>query len=195
MIKTKNIKLGLNMYILSPGEYYSSNENCIIKTIAGSCIVICFYEPDISYGAMGHFMIPGALGTEGLFRDEIAEHGIQHIELIMADVVKNGGDRKKLEAKIFGAAFLENKKADNTVLNANVEFIHRYLETEGIQLTGEDLGQTYRREIMLNPNTGEVFRKVLKKNETSSEFVNLEREYIDYIFKHKHINSKVILFD
>lgn len=195
MIKTDNAKLGMKMFILSPGEYYSSGDNVLLKTIAGSCMVICLHEPDINYGAMGHFMIPGAIGTEGIFRNQIAEHGIQHIELIMADVVKNGGDRKKLKAKIFGAASLHEKNADETVLKSNIGFIHDYLKAEGIELTGEDLGKNFRREIMFNPKTGDVYRKVLKYNETSSEFIKLEKEYIDYIFKHKNFKSKVILFD
>ena len=51
---------------------------------------------------MGHFIIPGMIGTEGIISSEIAEHGVVNLEYIMGEIVKLGGDRKDLRAKLFG---------------------------------------------------------------------------------------------
>jgi chemotaxis receptor (MCP) glutamine deamidase CheD len=142
---------------------------------------------------MGHFIIPGMIGTEGIISSDIAEHGIINLEYLMAEIVKLGGDRKRLTAKIFGAAFSPTVKI--SISNSNIRFLHDYFSYEKIPVDKEDLGGKVRREIIFNPRTGEVYRKVLSHNNASSEFLRLEKEYIERAFRNKEIKTHVVLFD
>ena len=66
---------------------------------------------------------------------------------------------------------------------------------ENIPVDKEDLGGDVRREIIFRPITGDVFRKILMHNEGRSEFVKLEKEYIDRGLKGKDIKTHFVLFE
>jgi chemotaxis protein CheD len=164
-----------------------------LNTITGSCVVVCLHDKTLGIGGMGHFIIPGMIGTEGIISSEIAEHGIVNLEYLMAEIVKSGGDRKRLTAKIFGAAF--SPSVNMSISNSNIRFLHDYFAFEKIPIDKEELGGKVRREIIFNPKTGEVYRKVLAHNKASSEFMRLENEYIERTFRDKEIKTHVVLFD
>ena len=193
MIQTRSDKYGVPMYVLYPGDHFATRENCVLNTITGSCIVVCLYDPQRKIGGMGHFIIPGMIGTEGIIADEIAEHGIVNLEYIMGEIVKLGGDRRDLKAKLFGAGY--SGVVNAAVVRSNIAFLHDYFRMEKIPVEREDLGGDVRREIIFRPENGDVYRKLLRNNEGRSEFIELEREYIDKAFKGKEIKTHFVLFE
>ena len=97
---------------------------------------------------MGHFIVPGAIGTEGIVKDEIARLGIANIEYIMGEIVKEGGDRRYLKAKIFGAGYQDSPLMDfKDLSDSNIRFIHEYFTLEKIHVERSDLGGDFRRKI------------------------------------------------
>ena len=193
MIQTRSQKYGVPMYVLYPGDYFATRENCVIMTVTGACLVVCLYDHIRGLGGMGHFIIPGMIGTEGIISSEIAEHGVVNLEYIMGEIVKLGGDRKNLKAKLFGGGY--SGGVSNPIVRSNIQFLHDYFRMENIPVDKEDLGGDVRREIIFRPITGDVFRKILKHNEGQSEFTKLEKEYIDKVFKGKEIKTHFVLFE
>jgi chemotaxis protein CheD len=179
--------------MIYPGDHYVTKDRCLLSTIVGSCVVVCLHEPHLKIGGLGHFIVPGMIGTEGLVRSEIAEHGIVNLEYLMAEVVKLGGDRKNLVAKIFGAGFTH--EVNSAIIKSNINFLKDYFAFENIPIEKEDLGGKFRREVIFNPVTGEVFRKILKHNSAHSEFDRLEKEYIEKTFLGKEIKTHYVLFE
>ncbi|MDY6969647.1 MAG: hypothetical protein SVR08_13460 [Spirochaetota bacterium] len=196
MITNSSKKHDKPIHILYPGDYYAVNRSCILGTVTGATVVVCIYDTDRGIGGMGHFVIPGMIGTEGIFVDEIAKHGIQNMELLMAEIVKLGGDRKYLKAKIFGASYnSKNCKTDKNIVDSNVKFLHEYFNIEKINIENEDMGGSYRRKIYFLPLEGSVFRLFLKRNDDASEFKKMEKEYIDRVFRNKEKYGKLFLFE
>jgi chemotaxis protein CheD len=193
MIKTRNENTGLPMYVIYPGEHFATGDNCILSTITGSCVAVCLFDKYLRIGGMGNFIVPGMIGTEGIISSEIAEFGVVNLEYIMAEIIKLGGDRKKLTARIFGAGYMPEVSTD--IVRSNIAFLHEYFKVEKIPVVKQDLGGNMRREIIFNPFSGEIFRRILKNNEGQSEFSSLEREYIEKSFKGSEIKSNYILFD
>lgn len=196
MIKTHLDRFGKTLYLLYPGEYYATGEDCVLGTITGSCVAVCLYDSLRRIGGMGHFIVPGAIGTEGIFRNEIASHGITSMEYIMGEIVKLGGNRKHLKAKIFGAAYINDVETRLYGISLNVmKFLNEYFTIEKIPVESDDLSGNYRRKIYFYPTTGKAYRKLLTNNEDSSEFIKLEKEYIENTFLNKDKFGKVILFE
>jgi len=196
MIKNRNSRWGKTLYIISPGEYFATEEQCILGTVTGSCVVVCLYDSVRRIGGMGHFIVPGTIGTEGIFRDEIASHGITSMEHVIGEMVKLGGDRKRLSAKIFGASYLNGYSARvhyGTV--GTMKFMHEYFTLEKIPVLVDDLGGHARRKIYFHPLNGKVFRRFLSNNEGSSEFIRLEQEYIENAFMNKGTYGRMIMFE
>ena len=196
MIKSTSKQFGKVLYILYPGDYFATRDDCILGTVTGSCVAVCLYDSVRRIGGMGHFIVPGAVGTEGIYRDQIASHGITSMEYIIGEIVKLGGDRKYLRAKIFGASYLQDDESKiHGVSLGTMRFMHEYFTVEKIPVEVDDLGGNARRKLYFIPTTGRVFRKVLRHNEESSEFVRLEREYIERAFEKRGTYGKVILFE
>jgi chemotaxis protein CheD len=159
-------------------------------------VVICLYDKTRGIAGMGHFIVPGAMGTDGIIKDDIARSGVVSIEYLMGEIVKLGGDRRQLKAKIFGAGYLGFGEEDSVELsNSNIQFIHEYFTLEKIHVERSDLGGDFRRRVYFSVKDGVVYRQILKNNEESSEFIKLEQEYIDIQFRNKKKSGRIVIFE
>lgn len=184
-----------NQHVLKPGDYYASTSDTIIGTVTGSSVVVCLYERDKSVGGMGHFIIPGTIGTSGIFTDAIAGFGITNMEYLLGELIKLGGDRRFMKAKVYGSADMgggDQRRAD--IMTGNLQFIRQYFEHEKIVIEDEDLGGSSRQKIYFSPRTGEVIKEAVNDSE-AADFVALERDYIDAVFKDKGKTGGVVIFD
>ncbi len=195
MIKSHDRKSGKDMYILYPGDCLATTEDCILSTVTGSCVVVCLYDTSRGIGAMTHFIVHGTLGTEGIFRDDVAAHAVSKMEILIGEIVKQGGDRRDLTGKVFGGAHLSGETARiSEVVESTTRFIREYSLSEKIPVAAQDIGGGNRRKIIFFPRTGKVLRKLLVNNSESSEFSVMEREYIDRELRSGKKYGKVILF-
>lgn len=196
MIRSEANRFGKTMCILFPGDYFAAREDCVLGTVVGACVCVCLYDEARRIGGMGQFIVPGMIGTEGIIADEIARHGITSMEYLIGEIVKLGGDRKYLHAKLFGAGYLRSSSLPmEMIVQSNIRFLKEYFELEKIGVVKEDLGGSARRKIYFNPTTGTAFRRLQRRNEDSSEFKKLEQEYIDSVFRNKPRYGKVYLFE
>ncbi|HNV48845.1 MAG TPA: chemotaxis protein CheD [Spirochaetota bacterium] len=196
MIKKTDSQFNKPLYILYPGEFYATKEDCVISTVLGSCMAVCLFDVAKRIGGMGIFIVPGTIGTSGIISDAIASKGIGDIELLLGEIVKIGGDRRYLKAKIFGAGYPADSSSQmEQVMNSNIKFIYEYFTLENMTVERSDLGGEFRRRLYFFPWTGKVYRNILQNNEESSEFIKLEQEYIDSEFRQKEKFGRVILFD
>ena len=196
MIKNNVSKYGVPLYILYPGDYFASVEKCVMGTVTGSCVVVCLFDVVNNVGGMGHFIVPGTIGTEGIIANEIAKQGILSMEHLIGEMVKLGGDRHYFKAKLFGAGYITSGVAEmGGVVDSNINFLHEYFSMEKIEVEKEDLGGNSRRKVLYFPFKGMAYRRLLSQNEGSSEFVKLEKEYIDSVFKNKERYGRLILFE
>jgi len=184
------------MYTLFPGDHFATREDCILATVTGMTVCVCVYDDGMKIGGMGHFIVPGMMGTEGIVADEIAAQGITSMEYLIGEIVKLGGDRKYLKAKLFGAGYLKaaSDQMEGVALS-NIRFLNEYFALEKIKVEKEDLGGQYRRQVIFNPGNGVAFRRFQRRNEDSSEFIRLEQEYIDNVFRNKQRYGKVYIFE
>jgi chemotaxis protein CheD len=85
------------------------------------------------------------------------------METLVNEVLKHGGVRRNLKAKVFGGAHMLRGVKD--MGRQNIDFVHQYLYDEGIRLVTEDVGGTRGRKIEFFPSTGRVRLKLLKEVE------------------------------
>ena len=137
-----------HVQIMQGDHYVTDNPEETLTTILGSCIAACIRDPDTGVGGMNHFLLP-----EGDGKDRNASRfGVNAMEILINGVLKRGGSRARLEAKLFGGANVINAMSD--VGSRNAEFARRFLADEGIRITGGDTGGTMPRRIQFWPVTG-----------------------------------------
>jgi chemotaxis protein CheD len=74
-------------------------------------------------------------------------------------VLKAGGRRDRLQAKLFGGGRMFDTMGD--VGGANVEFAERFLRDEGIPVVGGSLGGAGGRRVQYWPATGRAFQRAV----------------------------------
>ncbi len=145
--------------VLVVGEYEASREECMLQTVLGSCVAACLYDPTGRLGGLNHFMLPEATDSDKV----CATFGVHAMELLINAIMKLGGNRRQLIAKIFGGARVIDHLEHTDVGRRNVEFVKKFLETERIPIVAEHvLGENGRR-IKFIPTTGKVYVNLLDR--------------------------------
>jgi len=147
--KYRNPRDGLLHVQLTLGDtYVTSDPDELLTTILGSCISACIRDPVSGIGGMNHFLLP-----DGKAGDRDARcYGVNAMELLINDILKHGGDRRRLEAKVFGGANVVSALTD--VGSRNCSFARQFLSDEGIAIVGGDTGGSAARRIQFIPTTG-----------------------------------------
>lgn len=147
-----------------PGEYYVTVNDELVTTVLGSCVSACLRDRRLGVGGMNHFMLPvsdsGSWGGEGNCCVS-TRYGNFAMEHMINEILKHGGQRRNLEAKVFGGARIMGGVSD--VGAGNIEFVRQYLATEGIPLVSEDVGEIYPRKVIYFPRTGRALVKRIRE--------------------------------
>lgn len=168
-----------------PGEFYVTRNREAIATTLGSCVSACIWDEVSGIGGMNHFMLPL---TEKQIHEikwgnnvsDATRYGNYAMEHLINEVLKHGGLRKNLQAKVFGGGkILANM---NNVGAKNAEFVLHYLALEKISITSQDLGDVYPRKVYFEPLTGRVL--IMKiKSLNNDTIARREKDYQKNIVK------------
>ncbi len=147
---------------VAQGEYkVVTDPEAVLTTVLGSCVAACLRDPLAGVGGMNHFLLPGAREATG--RVEIDRYGVHLMELLINELIKQGAQRARLEAKIFGGARMVEGLSDVGARNA--AFAKEFLQKEGISLVSENLGGTRGRRVEYYPISGRARQILLAANE------------------------------
>ena len=123
-----------------------------IRTVIGSCVGIALYDRAAGVGGMAHIILPcseGGKGARGKFADTA-------VDQLLEDLLRKGGQRKRLESKIAGGASMYGPKVDDSLGERNVHAVRERLAYHSIALLASDVGGTSGRRMVLSPSTGRV---------------------------------------
>ena len=112
------------------------------------------------------------------------------MERLINIILAGGGRRHNLEVKLFGGGRV--LKIDTDIGARNIDFVRRYLNTEGLAIAAEDVGGNKPRKIQYFPKTGRARVKTLnsRHNDTLSR---RESSYIDTI-SNTPVEGRIDLF-
>lgn len=131
------------------GDYAVSAEaDVIMSTVLGSCVAVCLFDPIAGVGGMNHFL----LANYGTVHSNDLKYGINAMELLINKVLQAGGDRRRLQAKLFGGARMTDHS--NDIGGNNAQFAVDFLSREGIPCISKSLGGDKARRVQFNPHTG-----------------------------------------
>lgn len=142
------------------GEHHvTSDPDVLLTTILGSCVALCLRDPVAGVGGMNHFLLPEGAGAGA---DAGRRYGAYAMELLINDLLKAGGRRDRLEAKLFGGGRMFDSLRD--VGRANADFAERFLQDEGIPLVGGSLRGQGGRRLHYWPVSGRALQRAVTDN-------------------------------
>ena len=134
----------------------SDDPDVIMSTVLGSCVAACIFDPENRVGGMNHYLFsyPDRHDpTDGRFAQTA-------MKMLIAGVLEKGGDRRNLQAKLFGGAHLTPHGRD--IGAANAAFGQAFLEKEGIPCLSHSLGGKQARRVHFVPTTGAARQLVIR---------------------------------
>ena len=138
---------------LFPAEIFASSEPTMVSTVLGSCVAVCLWDARFAIGGMNHYLLPLWNG-DGL---ATPKYGNIAIRQLVEKVLAKGGERKSLQAKIFGgAAMWSNTDGLFAIGLRNIELAEQQLKELQIPLVASDVGGTLSRKIFFNTGDGSV---------------------------------------
>ncbi|WP_112321096.1 chemoreceptor glutamine deamidase CheD [Oceanibium sediminis] len=144
-------RVGARVHQVLPGDHLViADPDAAVCTLLGSCVAACIRDTTTGVGGLNHFLLPGSDQSQS------ARYGAFAMEVLINEILGQGGRRERLEAKIFGAAESISGSHSRSVGSKNAAFARHYLETEGIPVVAADLGGTSGRRIYYFPSTGMV---------------------------------------
>ena len=174
-----------------------TTKNVAIATTLGSCISACIWDERSRIGGMNHFMLPitnkEAHEVNWGQREKTADatrYGNFAMEHLINTILRSGGLRKNLRAKLFGGAKVLNQMSD--VGQKNINFALAYLDQEEIIIESSDIGDIYPRKVIFEPYSGRVLIKRLD-NLHNDTIIRRESDYRSEINK-KEVSGDVELF-
>ncbi len=118
----------------------------ILRTILGSCIGICLYDPVSCVGGLSHIMLPST-ECSNLNKGKYADTAIP---LLLEEMEKSGAVKKRIIAKIIGGAKMFDI-SDNSMIgnigNTNIDMVRKILSEINIEIVAEDVGGDSARTI------------------------------------------------
>ncbi|MFZ5444022.1 MAG: CheR family methyltransferase [Myxococcota bacterium] len=152
--------------VISVGELHATSRPTVIRTLLGSCVAACLFDPVARVGGMNHFLLPDGDGEV-----ERSRFGVHAMETLINSMMQQGADRRRLEAQLYGGADVLGIGSRPTVGERNIAFARAFLERERIPLVASGLGGQRGREVRLESHTGRVVTRELGR-----EQVDVERE-------------------
>ena len=183
--------LGCESVKVLPGEFFATDRDVAIVTVLGSCVAACLRDRNSGIGGMNHFMLPRDRGDTDPASPR-ARYGVHAMELLINQILKLGGHRDRLEAKVFGGGNVLQGFMLSNVGEQNAEFIVEYLTIERIPIAARDLLDIWPRKIYYFPRTGRVMVKRLRKINNDT-IVLRERDYGARLF-HTPVEGGAELF-
>jgi chemotaxis protein CheD len=136
---------------LVQGEFRVSDDpQVVFTTILGSCVGACIRDPLRGLGGLNHFLLPGV--EAGADQRDSERMGVHLMELLVNGLMRQGAQRDRLEAKLFGGARMMRGLSD--IGRKNTDFAVKFLKYEGIPIVGGDTGGERGRRLQFWPVTG-----------------------------------------
>jgi chemotaxis protein CheD len=156
--------MDFNLINVGIADYAISSSPDILRTILGSCVGICLYDPEKKIGGMCHIMLPTLKDNS----KSMKKYADSAIPMMLKDMEERGARRDVITAKITGGARMFTV-SENSVMgeigNNNIARVREVLKGLKIALESEDTGGNYGRTIDFYLESGMVKIKSMGKQE------------------------------
>ncbi len=146
---------------ICPGEVYVTKQHELISTLLGSCIAVCMRDAHSKVGGMNHFKLP-----HGHNAKIDTNYGIHAMELLINEILKNGGQRAHLTCEVFGGGNVVSSLS-SSIGDKNIAFVTSFLRQERIHISHQDTGKSGAQQVYYHPMSGNTF--AIEKKDMSQE--------------------------
>lgn len=170
------------------GEVAASDRAVVLDTLLGSCVAVCLYDPVLRAGGMNHILLPHCRMAE-----DTPRCGVHAMELLINEVMKLGGDRRRFMAKAFGGANVIRGTNLPPIGEQNSKFVREFLAAEKISLVAERLGGDHAVHLYFHPDTGRASVHTVDGS-SLPQIIRAERSFGRSLAPDKSFGGEITIF-
>lgn len=132
----------------------------------GSCIGICIIDRSAKVACLAHIMLPSSEQAKNA--ENKAKFADSAIEVVLDEMLKNGANRSRLQAKIAGGAQMFKFSGESDIMKIgerNAIAVETNLNKHKIPILAKDTGGNYGRTITFDAETGELLVRTIGHGE------------------------------
>ncbi len=177
-----------NRICLYIGEVAVSQSPVVMDTLLGSCVAVCMYDPVLRAGGMNHILLPKCQ-----VGDRSPRCGIHAMELLINELMKVGGEKRRFVAKAFGGANVLQGVKMLPIGEGNAAFVREFLATERIPLIAERLGGNHAVHLYFRTDTGKATVQTVDGT-SLPKIIKAESRYCKPSSADKSIGGEITIF-
>ncbi|HYM62440.1 MAG TPA: chemotaxis protein CheD, partial [Thermoanaerobaculia bacterium] len=137
-----------------PGQLHVTSDPVLVRTILGSCVAVCLFDPSAGVGGISHFLLPGKPPKSS---DEL-RYGVTSTERLIDQMIGRGCATDRMRGQMFGGACVLAAFAGARVPlgEANEKSAREVLTQRGIHILAGQTGGNHGRTLLFDPRTGAV---------------------------------------
>ena len=143
------------VYISQGEQAVGAAPEDLITTVLGSCVSLCLWDPVNRVGGMNHMLLPDAETPH-----ENLSAGAVDIERLINAILRRGGSRPTLRAKVFGGGSMLSGMTD--IGSRNATFVLNFLRHEDIACDAESTGGDCARQLKFWPESGAAKQRLVR---------------------------------
>jgi len=143
-------------YIVGISEMKVSSQpgDSLITYSLGSCIGLSLYDPEVKAGGLIHCMLPLSKIDPERAKERPCMFTDTGVPLLIETLLDLGADKRRLVAKVAGAARLLGDSNCFNIGERNQVVLRKLLWKNKMFIAGEETGGTLARTMSLDLNTG-----------------------------------------
>lgn len=153
-----------NLITVAIADFKVSKSPDILRTVLGSCVGICLYDPASTIGGLAHIMLPGNNDNS----NNPKKYADTAIALMIEEMRNKGAHTDLLIAKITGGSSMfkmpENSFIGSIGIN-NVKKVKEVLHAHNINIVVEDVLGDYGRTVDFFLDSGRLKIKSLGRED------------------------------
>lgn len=143
---------------VEPGHLLVCTEPCRLRTVLGSCVSVCLFDPGLQQGGMNHFMLPESPSSF----EVSSRYGNRAMPTLLSRLERLGSDRRNLSASVFGGACVLFPGSELAHLGRrNVDMAFKWLEDNGISVVRSSVLGPRARRLEFDLETGVCTERLL----------------------------------
>jgi len=137
----------------------------VLRTVLGSCVAVCLYDPYARVGGMNHYVYPPRGGRYPTAFSTTTFSGDICMEGLFEALLRAGARKDCLRAKAFGGGAMFAQDEDGLAVGTrNASYAKYWLEKVGIPLDLSDFHGKNARKLLFHPATGQHLCRRLPVN-------------------------------
>jgi chemotaxis protein CheD len=136
---------------------WAADSDRALRTILGSCVSVCLYDPFVGVGGMNHFVYPPRSGGSSRRVSNSTFYGDICMEGLLDAVLQMGAQQGRLRAKAFGGGRMFEHEDVLSVGKRNSSYAKGWLQEAGIPLELSDFHGSFARRLIFHPRSGQHY--------------------------------------